>query len=1220
MFGLVLKKKLLRTVVSALLILAGLSVADDLKKWDFAVAEIVPGPGNLDEPAWKKEIIRPGVKATEDLIVAYDENNYLPQGYCSDIVNTTGDNFKDGVFRVESLVGQLKKEVEKGNFGFYVGGVLVYRHSIWHWMAHYTMDYTVTCGNKITYKGTFKWREKLWPCEVSCSDEDDHDMKPHDLDVDTYNYATNSFVSFKEAEEYGKNVAPIKDLIVAWNSRQVEFPAWTYTGKPGKTLARPILFVHGLNSDYEIWGVKSNAPKPCDGCEKKAQPEFMKALVKSYENGSAPDILARTYDIPNAGDDINKNGIYFYQTPGEYVDGGTWKEARPFWNATPSQSKRLYDRIVEVMDDFYGSKGIDWRTNEKASIDLVGHSQGGLTIREMFRGLNIDAGKYPTGTANAANHVRKVVTVDTPHFGSELATANPDNISNEFSGLKKIVKDLDDSKTANPPEHELVKVELDMDWIEYISAVADNVKDNNRFYCKNFFVDGRESDALCKMLGWIGGAFSYRYENIYLTIKGPYIGKYVATVSLDGLFDEPNAKTIEIDKLEPVAEDLYNSRHNGIHLDPKNEFMTNLNAVMNGKPPYPEKPNGEQVNMVPLYSPKSTQVLSTLLGSVSYTAEKLCEDYYEDENGCFAIGKFFKDVVRMSKEEGFDIKGAYLKTVNSELWKALVDIQDTWFGKGDALVTEYSQKFVDPSKGLSPENIPAFTDPRRFVFHDALAPWEDILHGPFSLDELNVDIAGATMQGLDIACALDQHCDDVAHNDASNVIYLDMGTVDFVGDFDVAPIFLNQGTHEIKVSDANYSLTASYIPGTGSVVRYTDENGIEHQETLFDGSVATSPSIKRVDQVLHVTFANQSGKKFEKDYLLSNLSATTTFAVVVDAGEIAPSVVMAKGTAANPSTQTPPVSPVDRVTKNSPVTVYHREARAQHEKNTSRPRILVVNDSKKDIVGFKVAYYFTADPARKPVVEVDYPKIPVSLENLGGDQWRFVLDASNQVLAADSVLPDIEGWQIRIHYEDWTDYKSANDWSANHNYGIPAQNPKIVVCDLNDNIIWGKEPSAYKSVDEGLIPQATATMAWYDSAPHEKNYLKPSVTVRNTGSVSLQNYKAKLWFRVPDGKELYVPTDDWYTPNSKPSLVNVGENVWELVMNFNKFILYPGESVSEGDVGVHLEDWSAFDKTVCGMALLDAEDNVIFGSVPTVEHCKSFDEPGLLTPLYTWKF
>ena len=50
---------------------------------------------------------------------------------------------------------------------------------------------------------------------------------------------------------------------------------------------------------------------------------------------------------------------------------------------------------------------------------------------------------------------------------------------------------------------------------------------------------------------------------------------------------------------------------------------------------------------------------------------------------------------------------------------------------------------------------------------------------------------------------------------------------------------------------------------------------------------------------------------------------------------------------------------------------------------------------------------------------------------------------------------------------------------------------------------------------------------------------KPQVTVKNTGSVALKNYHAKLWFRVPEGKELYIPVDDWYTPVSKPSLKNV---------------------------------------------------------------------------------
>lgn len=125
---------------------------------------------------------------------------------------------------------------------------------------------------------------------------------------------------------------------------------------------------------------------------------------------------------------------------------------------------------------------------------------------------------------------------------------------------------------------------------------------------------------------------------------------------------------------------------------------------------------------------------------------------------------------------------------------------------------------------------------------------------------------------------------------------------------------------------------------------------------------------------------------------------------------------------------------------------------------------------------------------------------------------------------------------------------------------------------------------------------------------------------KNKGTVALQNYKAKLWFRVPEGKELYFPVDDWYTPTSVPPLTNVGENVWELGMNFNKFILYPGESVTEGDVGVHLKDWSAFDKTVCSIALLDAENNEVYGSVPSIEYCKSFNEPSFLTPFYAWNY
>jgi hypothetical protein len=130
----------------------------------------------------------------------------------------------------------------------------------------------------------------------------------------------------------------------------------------------------------------------------------------------------------------------------------------------------------------------------------------------------------------------------------------------------------------------------------------------------------------------------------------------------------------------------------------------------------------------------------------------------------------------------------------------------------------------------------------------------------------------------------------------------------------------------------------------------------------------------------------------------------------------------------------------------------------------------------------------------------------------------------------------------------------------------------------------------------------------------------PFLCIRNTGSVALKNYHAKLWFRVPQGRELEIPLDDWYTPVSRPKLRNIGKNVWELDLYFDRFILYPGESVEEGNVGLHLMDWSPFDKTVCGIALIDAEENVAYGKIPSVEECLSYETPNLLESQYAWRF
>ena len=85
-------------------------------------------------------------------------------------------------------------------------------------------------------------------------------------------------------------------------------------------------------------------------------------------------------------------------------------------------------------------------------------------------------------------------------------------------------------------------------------------------------------------------------------------------------------------------------------------------------------------------------------------------------------------------------------------------------------------------------------------------------------------------------------------------------------------------------------------------------------------------------------------------------------------------------------------------------------------------------------------------------------------------------------------------------------------------------------------------------------------------------------------------------------------------------MTNIGGNVWELDMYFDRHILYSKESVTEGNIGLHLIDWSDFDKIVCGIALLDSEGNVIYGQIPSVEKCESYDGPNLLSNQYAWSF
>lgn len=306
------------------------------------------------------------------------------------------------------------------------------------------ISYDVTCLNKLRYPGVkyfFSGKKCLksgWTHGNFSSEEKDflknvHDWREISLDSlktdGSIASIRTSFNTWNFKQKFDK-----ENLKEHWKEQRVAFPEWKYVGEPGKKLARPVVFVHGLDSDFEVWGVESTSN--LKGSEKKNSVEFQQGLVKKYERGSAPDILARAQNIDNTEANINHNGIYFFQAPGD-IRNGEWDEALPFWdngNETNSQSRKLYKFLGEVLDDFCSGTPIDWKQPPELTVDIVAHSQGGLVVREMLRGLRADKGT--NGSASSVRDAVKILHEKYPNYA----------VDGEMQASVTLNKELRDNK------------------------------------------------------------------------------------------------------------------------------------------------------------------------------------------------------------------------------------------------------------------------------------------------------------------------------------------------------------------------------------------------------------------------------------------------------------------------------------------------------------------------------------------------------------------------------------------------------------------------------------------------------------------------------------------------------------------------------------------------------------------------------------------------------
>lgn len=126
------------------------------------------------------------------------------------------------------------------------------------------------------------------------------------------------------------------------------------------------------------------------------------------------------------------------------------------------------------------------------------------------------------------------------------------------------------------------------------------------------------------------------------------------------------------------------------------------------------------------------------------------------------------------------------------------------------------------------------------------------------------------------------------------------------------------------------------------------------------------------------------------------------------------------------------------------LTAFSKEE-ALHERNVSKPRIVIQNTGTRPVHGFSFLYYITTENGSKPVVDNYYvPNARISLEKYGHGSYAVRYDVPDVTLYPGESYPDNSGCVVGIHYPGWEPLFKKNDQSCNFS-NMLVYNPEIPV-------------------------------------------------------------------------------------------------------------------------------------------------------------------------------
>ncbi|MGL1935006.1 MAG: GPI inositol-deacylase [Fibrobacterales bacterium] len=238
-------------------------------------------------------------------------------------------------------------------------------------------------------KTTYDYQDQYgrWGEETTCSDVTNFHAQCPEIGIDGWAQATAAKALSRAINQWNALSHPSMVNCNVGDSNYQKI------GVHAGCLERPVLFVHGLATDGGSWR----------GYNKKSF--VMSQLAEAY--GAHIPLTLET----ELGQEtfFDHNGLELYEAAHKF---------QPIETGGGDQTELLANRMSEVLTQYYGES---WKSDMDKTIDIIAHSQGGLVIRNALRRYNT------VSPENPLNHVHGIITLNTPHTGSALATENSNN-------------------------------------------------------------------------------------------------------------------------------------------------------------------------------------------------------------------------------------------------------------------------------------------------------------------------------------------------------------------------------------------------------------------------------------------------------------------------------------------------------------------------------------------------------------------------------------------------------------------------------------------------------------------------------------------------------------------------------------------------------------------------------------------------------------------------